>query len=78
MARGPSLQDPFLNALRRERVPAAVLLVNGVRLQGHIDAFDQYAVLLRGNTVQVVYKRAIATIVPTRDLRLYIRGDNED
>lgn len=78
MARGSSLQDPFLNALRTERVPASIFLVNGVKLQGHIDAFDQFSVLLRGSTVQVIYKRAISTIVPARDMRLSIIADEDD
>ncbi|WP_460995894.1 RNA chaperone Hfq, partial [Staphylococcus aureus] len=50
MSKGQSLQDPFLNALRRERVPVSVYLVNGIKLQGTIESFDQFVVLLR-NTV---------------------------
>ena len=40
MAKGQSLQDPFLNALRRERVPVSIYLVNGIKLQGQIESFD--------------------------------------
>ena len=47
MARGQSLQDPFLNALRKERVPVSIYLVNGIKLQGQIDSFDQFVVLLQ-------------------------------
>ncbi|MEP7186292.1 MAG: RNA chaperone Hfq, partial [Rhodanobacter sp.] len=47
MSKGQSLQDPFLNALRRERVPVAIYLVNGIKLQGTVESFDQFVVLLR-------------------------------
>jgi host factor-I protein len=70
MAKGQSLQDPFLNALRKERVPVSIYLVNGIKLQGHIDSFDQFVVLLRNNVSQMVYKHAISTIVPARNVRL--------
>ena len=61
-----SLQDPFLNQLRREHVPVSVYLVNGIKLQGQIESFDQYVVLLRNTVTQMVYKHAISTIVPGR------------
>jgi len=70
MAKGQSLQDPFLNALRKERVPVAIYLVNGIKLQGQIDSFDQFVVLLRNNVGQMVYKHAISTIVPARNVRI--------
>jgi len=70
MAKGQSLQDPFLNALRKERVPVAIYLVNGIKLQGQIDSFDQFVVLLRNNVSQMVYKHAISTIVPVRNVRI--------
>lgn len=60
------LQDPFLNALRREHVPVSIYLVNGIKLQGQIESFDQYVVLLRNTVTQMVYKHAISTIVPGR------------
>ena len=60
------LQDPFLNALRREHIPVSVYLVNGIKLQGQIESFDQYVVLLRNTVTQMVYKHAISTIVPGR------------
>jgi host factor-I protein len=65
-AKGLMLQDPFLNLLRREHVPVAVYLVNGIKLQGQIDSFDQYVVLLKSTVTQMVYKHAISTIVPVR------------
>jgi host factor-I protein len=64
--KGQLLQDPFLNALRREHVPVAIYLVNGIKLQGQIESFDQYVVLLRNTVTQMVYKHAISTIVPGR------------
>ena len=64
--KGQLLQDPFLNALRREHVPVSIYLVNGIKLQGQIESFDQYVVLLRNNVTQMVYKHAISTIVPGR------------
>ena len=60
------LQDPFLNALRREHIPVSVYLVTGIKLQGQIESFDQYVVLLRNTVTQMVYKHAISTIVPGR------------
>src|SRR5580704_8259862 len=70
MAKGQSLQDPFLNALRKERVPVSIYLVNGIKLQGQIDSFDQFVVLLRNSVSQMVYKHAISTVVPARNVRL--------
>ncbi|MBS0556391.1 MAG: RNA chaperone Hfq [Proteobacteria bacterium] len=70
MSKGQSLQDPFLNALRRERVPVAIYLVNGIKLQGTVESFDQFVVLLRNTVSQMVYKHAISTIVPSRNVRV--------
>ena len=70
MSKGQSLQDPFLNALRRERVPVAIYLVNGIKLQGTIESFDQFVVLLRNTVSQMVYKHAISTVVPSRNVRM--------
>ena len=70
MAKGQSLQDPFLNALRKERVPVSIYLVNGIKLQGQIDSFDQFVVLLRNSVSQMVYKHAISTVVPARNVRV--------
>jgi host factor-I protein len=70
MTKSQSLQDPFLNALRRERVPCAIYLVNGIKLQGTIESFDQFVVLLRNTVSQMVYKHAISTVVPARNVRI--------
>ena len=81
MAKGQSLQDPFLNALRKEKVPVSIYLVNGIKLQGQIDSFDQFVVLLRNSVNQMVYKHAISTVMPSRNIRLPSGeddGDSED
>jgi len=70
MSKGQALQDPFLNALRKERIPVAIYLVNGIKLQGQVDSFDQFVVLLRNSVSQMVYKHAISTIVPARNIKL--------
>jgi len=70
MAKGQSLQDPFLNILRKENVPVSIYLVNGIKLQGQVDSFDQFVVLLKNSVNQMVYKHAISTIVPARNIRL--------
>lgn len=77
MSKGQSLQDPFLNALRKERVPVSIYLVNGIKLQGHIESFDQFVILLRNAVSQMVYKHAISTIVPSRNVK-YISGGHDD
>jgi host factor-I protein len=77
MAKGQSLQDPFLNALRKERIPVSIYLVNGIKLQGQIDSFDQFVVLLKNNVSQMVYKHAISTVVPARNVRL-TGGEGEE
>ena len=69
MPKGQSLQEPYLNALRKERVPVSIYLVNGIKLQGQIESFDQFAVLLRNTVTQMVYKHAISTVVPARQIK---------
>src|SRR5690554_526469 len=70
MSKEHSLQDPFLNALRKERIPVSIFLVNGIKLQGQIESFDQYVVLLKNAVSQMVYKHAISTVVPARNPRI--------
>jgi host factor-I protein len=70
MSKGQTLQDPFLNALRKERIPVSIYLVNGIKLQGQIESFDQFVVLLKNSVSQMVYKHAISTVVPARNVRL--------
>lgn len=77
MSKGQLLQDPFLNVLRQEQVQVSVYLVNGIKLQGHIESFDQYVVLLKNAVTQMVYKHAISTIVPARPITVqHGSGDN--
>ena len=68
--KGQSLQDPFLTVLRRDGIPVSIFLVNGIKLQGQIDAFDQYVVVLKSATTQMVYKHTISTIVPAKAVDL--------
>ena len=70
MSKGHSLQDPFLNALRKERIPVSIFLVNGIKLQGQVESFDQFVILLKNSVSQLVYKHAISTIVPARNVKL--------
>lgn len=78
MAKAQSLQDPFLNMLRKDRVPVSIYLVNGIKLQGQIDAFDQFVVLLRNSVSQMVYKHAISTVVPSRTVRIPMADAPDD
>lgn len=75
--KGQVLQDPFLNLLRREHVPVSIYLVNGIKLQGYVESFDQFVVLLRNSVSQMVYKHAISTVVPSRDVRLPMGSEAE-
>ncbi len=68
--KGQALQDPFLNALRKEHVPVSIFLVNGIKLQGQIESFDQFVVLLKNSVSQMIYKHAISTVVPSRPIKL--------
>ncbi len=68
--KGQQLQDPFLNALRKEHMQVAIYLVNGIKLQGQVESFDQYVILLKNSITQMVYKHAISTIVPARSVTI--------
>lgn len=76
MTQGQSLQIPFLATLCKEKVPVFIYLINGIKLQGHIEAYDQFVVLLKNTSSQIVYKHAISTIVPSRTVVL--EGFNEE
>ena len=75
--KGQLLQDPFLNTLRREHVPVSIYLVNGIKLQGTIESFDQFVILLKNTVSQMVYKHAISTVVPVRPIRLPSATESE-
>ena len=73
-----SLQDTFLNSVRKNKNPVTLFLVNGVKLQGVITWFDNFSVLLRREgTVQLVYKHAISTIMPSLPIDL-VGEDSEE
>ena len=72
-----NLQDAFLNQVRKEKNSVTVFLINGVKLQGVITWFDNFSVLLRREgTVQLVYKHAISTIMPS--LPIDLLGEDSD
>lgn len=77
-AKGQMLQDPFLNVLRKEHVPVSIYLVNGIKLQGQVDSFDQYVILLKNTVTQMVYKHAISTIVPGRAVSIPTNQPNDE
>ena len=76
MSKGQSLQDSFLNALLKDRVAVSIFLVNGIKLQGQIESFDQFVILLRNTASQMVYKSAISSVVPSRNVK--IPTDDQD
>ena len=76
--KGQMLQDPFLNALRKEHVQVSNYLVNGIKLQGQVDSFDQYVILLKNTVTQMVYKHAISTIVPARAVSMALPEHSEE
>ena len=78
MTKGQMLQDPFLNLLRKEKVPVSIYLVNGIKLQGTIDSFDQFVVVLKNSVNQMVYKHAISTVVPSKNVRVPGPEDHGD
>ena len=75
MPKSQNLQDTFLNTLRKEHTPVSIFLVNGIKLQGRIDSFDQYVVMLKNTMVQMVYKHAISTIVPGKAVTMIHKDD---
>ena len=70
MSKGQTIQDPFLNNARKEKAPVSIFLVNGIKLQGQIESFDQFVIFLKNNVTQMVYKHAISTIVPARNINI--------
>ncbi|WP_406022896.1 RNA chaperone Hfq [Succinivibrio sp.] len=78
MAKVQSLQDPFLNALRKEHIVVSIYLVNGIKLQGQVESFDQFVILLKNQVSQMVYKHAISTIVPARAVNIPLADVKDD
>ena len=77
MSKGQSLQDPFLNVLRKDRIPVSIYLVSGIKLQGQIESFDQFVILLRNTVNQMIYKSVISTVVPSRVVKMPIEGTEQ-
>ena len=77
MSKGHTLQDPFLNALRKEKIPVSIYLVSGIKLQGQIESFDQFVILLKNAVSQMVYKHAISTVMPVTPVQLWDDEDSE-
>jgi host factor-I protein len=78
MSKGHSLQDPYLNLLRKERIPVSIYLVYGIKLPGQVESFDQFVILLKNTVSQMVYKHAVSTVVPGRNVRLPMQHPPED
>ena len=74
MTKSQILQEPFLNALRKEKIQVSIYLVNGIKLQGQVDSFDQYVIILKNTVNQMVYKHAISTIVPAKTVKMQTEG----
>ncbi len=64
------LQDLFLNYLRKEKIPVTIFLINGTRLKGVIKGFDNFVVVLKQSTQQLIYKHAISTISPEKEVNI--------
>ena len=77
MPKSQNLQDTFLNTLRKEHTPVSIFLVNGIKLQGRVDSFDQYVIMLKNTMVQMVYKHAISTIVPGKSINIINKEERE-
>lgn len=75
--KGAPVQDPFLNILRKEHIPVSIFLVNGIKLQGQIDSYDQFVILLKNAVNQMIYKHAISTIVPAKSISVPMDDESE-
>ena len=75
--KNPSVQDHFLNTVRKQKAAVTVFLVNGVKLQGVITSFDNFSMLLRRDShAQLIYKHAVSTIMPVNNIQLYVPGED--
>ncbi len=70
MSNSQLLQDSFLNELRKEKIPVSIYLVNGIKLHGVVESFDQCVIMLKNAVSQMVYKHAISTVVPAHNVEL--------
>ena len=76
MEKNTNLQDSFLNQITKDNIPVSVYLLNGIKLQGQVKSFDQYVIVLSGNTPQLIYKHSISTIVPSQTINLEVSNSN--
>ena len=76
MKTNANLQDAFLNQIIKDDIPVSIYLLNGIKLQGQIKSFDQYVIVLSGNTPQLIYKHSVSTIVPSQTINLAISDFN--
>jgi len=76
MEKNTNLQDSFLNQITKDNIPVSVYLLNGIKLQGQVKSFDQYVIVLSGNTPQLIYKHSISTIVPSQTINLEVSDSN--
>ncbi|HYA12470.1 MAG TPA: RNA chaperone Hfq [Thermodesulfovibrionales bacterium] len=77
VAKNPNLQDNYLNQLRKDKTPVVVYLTNGVRLRGVIRSFDSFVILLEENTQSLIYKHAVSTIVPERNIEVRLESQQQ-
>ena len=67
----PGLQEAYLNAMRKEKIPATFFLVNGFQMKGIVEAFDSFTIIIEsGKDQEMVFKHAISTIIPMTPLKL--------
>ncbi len=71
MQKSVNLQDLFLNAARRDRIPVTVFLVNGFQIKGIVRGFDNFTVVVDSDgKQQLIYKSAISTVCPARPIKI--------
>ena len=76
MEKNTNLQDSFLNKIIKDNIPVSVYLLNGIKLQGQVKSFDQYVIVLSGNTPQLIYKHSVSTIVPSQTINQEVSDSN--
>jgi len=74
-SKSQSFQDSFLNQLRKDKVPVIIFLTNGVRLKGFVKAFDNFVILVKDVSQQLIYKHAVSTIVPEKDIDIRFESE---
>ena len=74
-SKSQSFQDSFLNQLRKDKIPVIIFLTNGVRLKGFVKAFDNFVILVKDVSQQLIYKHAVSTIVPEKDIDIRFESE---